>query len=95
MSKTPLARTPPRALAVALEYEVGTTDAPRVIAKGHGDVAERIVALAREHDIVIESNPMLAEALSGIELDDTIPIALFEAVAEVIGFVLRVRCTLL
>ncbi|HEV7717392.1 MAG TPA: EscU/YscU/HrcU family type III secretion system export apparatus switch protein [Arsenicitalea sp.] len=90
-----MSKTPPRALAVALEYEVGTKDAPRITAKGHGDVAERIVALAREHDIVIESNPMLAEALSGIELDDTIPIALFEAVAEVIGFVLRVRRTLL
>lgn len=90
-----MSKTPPSALAVALEYEVGTKHAPRVTAKGQGIAAERIIALAREHDIVIESNPMLAEALSGIQLDDTIPIELFEAVAEVIGFVLRVRHTLL
>lgn len=86
--------TPHRALAVALEYQVGTRDAPRITAKGQGAVAERIIALAREHDIVVEANPMLAQALSGVELDDTIPLELFEAVAEVIGFVLRVRSTL-
>ena len=78
-----------RALAVALQYEKGTRDAPRVIAKGHGLVAERIVALAKENDVIIEANPVLAQALSGIDIDDTIPIELYEAVAVVIGYVLR------
>jgi flagellar biosynthesis protein len=78
-----------RALAVALHYERGTRDAPRVVAKGRGLVAERIVALARDNDIIIEANPVLAQALSGIEIDDTIPIELYEAVAVVIGYVLR------
>tara|TARA_R110002020_G_scaffold28563_6_gene90905 strand:- start:2347 stop:2619 length:273 start_codon:yes stop_codon:yes gene_type:complete len=78
-----------RALAVALQYERGTREAPRVIAKGRGLVAERIVALARDHDVVIEANPVLAQALSGIEIDDTIPIELYEAVAIVIGYVLQ------
>jgi len=77
------------ALAVALEYEIGTRDAPRVTAKGYGEIAEQIIATAREHDIVIESNPHLVEALSGLELDESIPMELYEAVAEVIGFVLR------
>jgi flagellar biosynthesis protein len=81
----------PRAIAVALQYEKGTTEAPRVVAKGRGLLAERIVALAEEHDVVIEANPVLAEALSGIDLDDTIPIELYEAVAVVIGYVLRVN----
>ena len=76
-------------LAVALEYEVGTRQAPRVTAKGYGTVAEAIIAIAEEHGIVIESNPLLAEALSGVELDEEIPIELYEAVAEVIAFVLR------
>nr|WP_295885976.1 EscU/YscU/HrcU family type III secretion system export apparatus switch protein [uncultured Devosia sp.] len=80
----------PRALAVALQYEKGSRDAPRVVAKGRGLVAERIVELAREQGIVIEANPVLAEALSGVELDDTIPLELYEAVAIVIGYVLRV-----
>ncbi|QQR35174.1 EscU/YscU/HrcU family type III secretion system export apparatus switch protein [Devosia oryziradicis] len=80
----------PRSLAVALQYEKGSREAPRVVAKGRGLVADRIVELAREQGIVIESNPVLAEALSGVELDDTIPLELYEAVAIVIGYVLRV-----
>ena len=76
-------------LAVALEYEVGTREAPRVTAKGYGTIAEQIVAMAEEHGIVIESNAHLAEALSGVELDERIPIELYEAIAEVIAFVLR------
>lgn len=80
----------PRALAVALQYEKGTRETPRVVAKGRGLVADRIVELAREQGIVIEANPVLAEALSGVELDDTIPLELYEAVAIVIGYVLRV-----
>lgn len=79
-----------RALAVALKYEKGTREAPRVVAKGRGLIADSIVALASENGVVIEANPVLAEALSGIEIDDTIPIELYEAVAIVIGYVLRV-----
>ena len=81
----------PQKLAVALEYERGSREAPRVIAKGRGLIAERIIALAEENDIVIESNPALAKALSGVELEEEIPVELFEAVAEIIGFVLRAR----
>ena len=78
-----------RALAVALHYEQGSKEAPRVVAKGRGLVAERIVALAQENGVVIETNPVLAEALSGVELDDTIPLELYDAIAIVIGYVLR------
>jgi len=78
-------------LAVALEYERGSREAPRVTAKGYGHVAEAIIALAMENDIVIDADPALAQALSGLELDQTVPVELFEAVAEVIGFVLRAR----
>jgi len=80
-----------RDLAIALEYNKDSDDAPKVVAKGYGEIANRIVDLAKDNDIIIETNPMLAEALSGVELDQTIPIELFEAVAEVIGFVLRAQ----
>lgn len=82
---------PKRDIAVALQYERGGTDAPRVTAKGYGEVARKIVDLAAANGVVIESNPHLAEALSGVELDDTIPIELYQAVAEVIGYVLRTQ----
>lgn len=87
MSDTPKER----ALAVALEYEKGSRRAPRVTAKGRGLLAERIVALAEENGVVIESNSDLAEALSGVEIDDTIPYELYESIAVVIGFVLRLQ----
>ena len=77
------------AVAVALEYETGTREAPRVTAKGYGAIAEQIIAVAEEHGVVIEANPHLAEVLSGVEFDDSIPMELYEAVAEVIAFVLR------
>jgi flagellar biosynthesis protein len=78
-------------VAVALDYEIGTRTAPVVVAKGRGHIAEKILEIAKENGIVIETNPMLVEALSGVELDDHIPRELYEAVAEVIGFVLRTR----
>ncbi len=77
------------AVAVALEYEIGTRQAPRVTAKGYGAIAEQIIAIAEEHGVIIEANPHLAEVLSGVELDESIPMELYEAVAEVIAFVLR------
>lgn len=80
-----------RLLAVALAYDEGSREAPRVTAKGQGVLAEKIVALAEENGITVEANPILAEALAGVELDDTIPVELFEATAEVIGFILRAR----
>lgn len=75
-------------LAVALAYEPESRRAPRVTAKGRGTVAEKIIETAEVHGIVIEDNPHLAEALSAVEIDDQIPIELYEAVAEIIGFVL-------
>lgn len=82
---------PPKdvSLAVALEYERGTREAPRVIAKGRGEVARRIVEIATEADVHIDANAPLAEALAGVDLDEPIPIELYEAAAEIIGFVLR------
>lgn len=78
-----------RPLAIALKYEHGRDSAPRVTAKGQGKTAETIIAKAQEHDIPIESNAALAEALARVELDQQIPRELYRAVAEVIGFVLR------
>lgn len=74
-------------VAVALQYDFGE-GAPIVTAKGQGELAERIIATARAHDIAIEENPILAEALAKIDLDSEIPLPLYKAVAEVIGFVL-------
>ena len=74
-------------LAVALHYD--RTGAPRVIAKGRGQIGAKIIEVARAHDIPIEENEMLAGALSNVELGDEIPEDLYKAVAEVLVFLLR------
>lgn len=74
-------------LAVALHYD--RTGAPRVVAKGRGTIGEKIIELAKAHDIPIEENEVLAGALSNVELGDEIPAELYKAVAEVLIFVLR------
>ena len=79
---------PPR-IAVALQYD--GHGAPRVTAKGRGELAERIVETGREHDVAVEQNAILAQALSAVELDDQIPEELYRATAQVIAFVLSLR----
>jgi flagellar biosynthesis protein len=76
-----------RQLAVALHYD--KSGAPRVVAKGRGTIGEKIIEVAKAHDIPIEENEVLAGALSNVELGDDIPAELYKAVAEVLIFVLR------
>ncbi|MGC8854353.1 MAG: EscU/YscU/HrcU family type III secretion system export apparatus switch protein [Halothiobacillaceae bacterium] len=74
-------------LAVALHYDGG--GAPRLVAKGGGEVAERILEVAREHGVPLHEDPALARALARLELGEEIPRALYQAVAEVLAFALR------
>lgn len=76
-----------RRLAVALQYEA--PGAPRVVAAGRGLVGEKIIAAAEAHGVPLEHNPLLAEALSKVELDTEIPERLFLAVAEILAFLMR------
>ena len=76
-------------VAVALRWDGET--APQVTAKGRGDVAERIVNLAREHDVPLDHDPALVEVLAQVDLGDQIPEVLFVAVAEIITFAYMVR----
>ncbi len=78
------------ALAIALHYERAQGGAPRVVAKGRGDIGEKIIETARAHGVPLEENPALAEALAGVELGDEIPEQLYRAVAEVLTFILRI-----
>lgn len=78
----------PSKLAIALHYERGS-GAPVVVAKGNGTIGEKIVEIAKAHDIPIEENEVLAGALSRVELGEEIPPDLYKAVAEVLVFVLR------
>jgi flagellar biosynthesis protein len=76
-----------RQIAVALHYD--HSGAPRVVAKGKGSLGAKIIEVAKQHDIPIEENEVLAGALSHVELGDEIPEELYKAVAEVLVFVLK------
>ncbi len=79
------------ARAVALRYEHQKDDAPRVVAKGRGEIAKKIIEIAREHDITIYEDDELVEVLSRLDLDQMIPPELYQAVAEVLAFVYRLN----
>ncbi|WIY54352.1 flagellar biosynthesis protein FlhB [Devosia sp. YIM 151766] len=83
--------TNPTHFAVALKYDKAMA-APKCVAKGADAIALRIRELANEHDVPIVENPPLARALfASVEVDDVIPAEHFKAVAEVIGFVMRLQ----
>lgn len=73
--------------AIALAYDGRT--APRVTAKGQGYVAEKILALARAHDVPLYEDAALMQLLARVELGEQIPTSLYVAVAEVIAFAYR------
>lgn len=77
--------------AAALRYAQGQDDAPRVVAKGRGKMAERIVAAACEHDIPLVADHHLAQILEALDVDAQIPSELYQAVAEVLAFVYRLN----
>ncbi len=83
--------TNPTHYAVALAYERGTGGAPRVVAKGVDAMAARIRDAAREARVPLVANPPLARMLWRVELDSEIPAVLFQAVAEIIAYVWRLR----
>ena len=75
--------------AVALTYKPEDDQAPKVSAKGAGNIAERILALAKEHGIPIKEDPDLVEILAKLEVNQEIPPELYTVVAEVLAFVHR------
>ena len=82
--------TNPTHYAVALKYEAGKMAAPICVAKGIDALALKIREVAKEHDVPIVENPPLARALhAAVEVDEVIPQEHFKAVAQVIGYVMR------
>jgi flagellar biosynthesis protein len=82
-------RPPRRPAAVALRYRGGQDPAPRVTAAGTGPVAERILELAREHDLPLRHDPDLVEALAALELGALVPAELYDVIAEVLAWAYR------
>ena len=80
----PAAKSP---LAVALHYDGAR--APTVVAMGRGELGRTIIETAEAHGVPLEENAPLAEALSQVELETEIPVELYDAIATIIGFIMR------
>jgi flagellar biosynthesis protein len=74
---------------VALKYEKYKDNAPKVVAKGKGEVAKKIIEVAKEHGVYIKEDPDLVEVLSGLDLYEEIPEDLYKVVAEILAFIYK------
>ena len=76
--------------AVALEYNNAKNSAPKVIAKGEGKTAQKIIQIAKESGITLKKDEDLVELLSKVELDKEVPPEMYKAVAELFAFLYKV-----
>jgi flagellar biosynthetic protein FlhB len=84
--------TNPTHYAVALRYEQAEMAAPKVIAKGVDAVAQKIREIAAEHNIPVVENPPLARGLyASVEIDQEVPPEFYKAVAELIGYIYKLK----
>lgn len=79
--------TPGLKKAVALKYTPGQTEAPVVVAKGHGAIADKILQTAKENGVAVQEDAALVEVLSKLDLDQQIPPQLYQLVAEILSYV--------
>ena len=80
-----------RKAAVSLKYSPAKDRAPKVTAKGWGVVAEKILEVARKHNIPIKEDPDLIQILAKLDIDKEIPPSLYKVVAEILAFVYSVN----
>lgn len=86
-----LKRSETRKKAIALGYDPEQPGAPRVLAKGQGLLAERIIEIAGEHGIHVHEDPGMVGVLARLDVNAEIPEDLYRAVAEVLAFVYRLN----
>lgn len=77
--------------AVSLRYDSGRDNAPVVTAKGKGLLAERIIELAKQHNIPIKEDPDLVQVLAQVDINREIPPQIYQVVAELLAFVYKLN----
>jgi flagellar biosynthesis protein len=84
-------KTVTRKSAAALRYKMGEDPAPRLVAKGMGKIAERIIEAAQKAGVPIHEDPDLLALLMTLNIDEMIPPEMYIAVAEVLAFIYRIN----
>ena len=80
-----------RKAAAALKYNQGEDLAPRLVAKGVGKIAEKIIEAARKAGVPVHEDPDLLAILMTLNIDEMIPPEMYVAVAEVLAFIYRMN----
>lgn len=80
--------------AVSLRYDRARSSAPRVTAKGDGELARAILAIARAHDVPVQEDPDLVALLAACDLGEEIPTELYHAVAELLVHLYRMNAAM-
>ena len=84
--------TNPTHISVAIQYDQENSDAPMVVAKGQGVIAEKIRELAKEHDIpIVEYKPLARLLYKTVDIGQFIPANLYKAVVEILAYVYRLK----
>lgn len=84
--------TNPTHFAVALKYDKDVNSAPKVVAKGSDIIAQRIKEIAKENNVpIVENKPLARQLFAKVELDEDVPIELYQAVAEIIAYVYSLK----
>jgi flagellar biosynthetic protein FlhB len=84
--------TNPTHYAVAIKYEMGKMGAPKVVAKGLDLIAQRIKEIAKEHNVpIVEDRPLAQMLYKTVDVGEEVPEKLFQAVAQVLAYVFRLR----
>ena len=76
---------------MALTYDTQKDKAPRVVAKGRGYLAGKIIEIARRHNVPLYEDQNLVQVLEALDIETEIPPELYQAVAEVLAFIYRMN----
>jgi flagellar biosynthesis protein len=77
--------------AAALKYDIEEDNAPRIVANAKGDIAQKIIETAQEHNIPIRENQDLVDILVQLNIGEEIPPKLYEVIAEMLSFIYRLE----
>lgn len=91
MEDQPLQTHSGRLTATALGYDPESDEAPVVLASGRGKIAEQIIQIAKDNQIPIHDDPILAQTLARIQINEVIPPELYLVVAQIFAYIQRVR----
>lgn len=77
--------------AIALKYEPQKDKAPKVVAKGRGYIADKIIQIAKQYEVPLKEDETLVEILSKLDMYEEIPVELYKAVAEILVFFYKIK----